>query len=376
MDLLARHPRIEETLISLAILGVSYLAAKLLSILFTKVLARAAAQTATTLDDRLVAALQRPLAYVLFLAGAFVAVSRLPITDKWEARLDSLLYVAAILLVALALGRAYVILLRWYMTESRAATDGGFATEFGPLASKLGKVFITAVAGIAVLQHLGVNVSSLLVSLGVGSLAVGLAAQDTLANMIAGFTLLLDRPFRIGDRIQLATGELGDVQAIGMRATRIKTPDETTVVVPNSVLVKERVVNMTRPGRQITTRVEVGVAYDCDLAQAKKILADAALASRYVDPSFAPLVVVTRFADNAVVLRVAFWARDYTEQGLAASEVYEEILKRLDAAEIEIPIPTRRVIHHDAAHMEAGPRAPEGGPRKAGGPPAPEGAPE
>ena len=75
-----------------------------------------------------------------------------------------------------------------------------------------------------------------MVSLGVGSLAVGLAAQDTLANMFAGFTLMLDRPFRVGDRIQLASGEVGDVEAIGMRATRIKTSDETILVVPNSLL--------------------------------------------------------------------------------------------------------------------------------------------
>ena len=114
---------------------------------------------------------------------------------------------------------------------------------------KLGKIFIVVLAAITLLQHFGVNVASLVVSLGVGSLAIGLAAQDTLANMFAGFTLMLDRPFRVGDRIQLATGEMGDVEAIGMRATRHPDLDETILVVPNSVLVKERVVNLSRPTR-------------------------------------------------------------------------------------------------------------------------------
>ena len=72
--------------------------------------------------------------------------------------------------------------------------------------------------------------------------------------MFAGFTLMLDRPFRVGDRIQLATGEVGDVETIGMRATRIRTTDETLLVVPNSLLVKERLVNLSRPGRQLATQ--------------------------------------------------------------------------------------------------------------------------
>src|SRR6185295_9657089 len=103
-----------------------------------------------------------------------------------------------------------------------AAAASEVAREFTPLFSKVGRVFIALVALTMLLQHFGVNVASLVVSLGVGSLAVGLAAQDTLANMFAGFTILLDQPFRVGDRIQLATGEIGDVQSIGMRSTVMK----------------------------------------------------------------------------------------------------------------------------------------------------------
>ena len=139
----------------------------------------------------------------------------------------------------------------------------------------MGKVFIALVAVTVLLQHFGVNVASLVVSLGVGSLAIGLAAQDTLANMFGGFTLMLDRPFRVGDRIQLATGEVGDVEAIGMRATRIRTTDEMLLVVPNSALVKDRVVNYNLPSRALTTNVEVDVAYGSPLDAARSLLAEA-----------------------------------------------------------------------------------------------------
>jgi small-conductance mechanosensitive channel len=354
MDLLAAHPRLREVLISALILGLSYFAARALSFLFGRLLTRASQRTTSAIDDRLVVALKRPLTYVLFLAGAFVAVERLPIPGRWEQRIDSTLYVLGVLLITLALARVSRILLQWYTTTQSQAAGNGLAAEFGPLANKLATLFIVLLAAITVLQHLGVNVSSLVVSLGVGSLAVGLAAQDTLSNMFAGFTLLLDRPFRIGDRIQLATGESGDVEAIGMRATRIKTGDEAVLIVPNSLLVKERVVNLTRPTRHITTRLNVGVAYGTDLGAAKRLLIESALASSFVDPALPPLALVTQFGDFAVSLRLVFWARDYAQQGLALDDVHEQVYKRFRQAGIEIPLPVRRVLY------ESGPKAPPG----------------
>ena len=343
-----RDPRLRELAASGTILLGSYLGARFLSYLMGQMLARAARRTAPALDDRLIRALQRPVTYALFLVGAYAALHRLPGQDRWTDRLDDVLYALAVVVVSLALVRAYGILLAWYQTESPRGAGEPLTAEFGPLLSKLGKVLIGLLAVIAVLQHFGVNVQSLVVSLGVGSLAVGLAAQDTLANMFAGFTLLLDRPFKVGDRIQLSTGETGDVEAIGIRATRIRTLDDTILVVPNSLLTKERLVNQTRPTRQIATRLDVGVAYGSDLAQVKRILVDSALSASHVDGDRPPLALVTRFGDFSIQCRLVFWARDYAQQGLAASEVHEQIYRRLAEAGIEIPFPTQRLIQPTA----------------------------
>jgi small-conductance mechanosensitive channel len=194
-----------------------------------------------------------------------------------------------------------------------------------------------------------VDVNSLVVSLGVGSLAVGLAAQDTLANMFAGFTLMLDRPFRIGERIQLASGELGDVETIGIRATRLKTLDDTLLVIPNSVLTKEKVVNLSRPTRALTTRVEVGVAYGSDPEVVKRLLRESAQASPRIDPGREPVVLLQRFGDFSVNYLLIFWVSDYLEQGLCRSEVQEQVYRRLAEAGIEIPFPVRRVIQETKA---------------------------
>ena len=242
----------------------------------------------------------------------------------------------AVVTVGVAVARAYRIFLGWYAGRPQLPGGSDLAREFNPLFAAVGTIFIAVIAAITVLQHFGVNVASLVVSLGVGSLAIGLAAQDTLANMFAGFTLMLDRPFRAGDRIQLAHGEVGDVEAIGMRATLIKTAENSILVVPNSLLVKERLVNQSRPTRRLMTRVEVGVAYGSDLDRVKEVLTQAALSSDHVDPDPPPAVLLARLGDFAVHFVVVFACSDYLDQGEARGEVAEAVYRGLAEAGIEI----------------------------------------
>ena len=341
MPFLGAHPRAAALLESLAVLALSYLAARLAALLLGRVLARR--RDAPEVRFRLADALDGPVTCALFLVGAWVAVHRAPLSAAVQARIDTALFVVAVGIVAVAVIRAYRIFLGWYAGRPHlAGTD--LAREFNPLFAMVGTIFIAILAVITILQRFGVNVASLIVSLGVGSLAIGLAAQDTLSNMFAGFTLMLDRPFRVGDRIQLASGELGDVEEIGMRATTIKTPDDTILVVPNSLLVKERLVNLSRPTRHLTTKVEVGVAYGSDPAKVKAALREAALSSPLVDHAREPLLQLSRFGEFAVHFVVVFWASDYAQQGAARAEVAEAAYRGLAAAGIEMPMapPPRR----------------------------------
>jgi len=338
---LADHPALKEFLGSLLWLAAAYVAARVASFLIGLLIERA---NERGVDQQLLSALKRPITYALFLFGAWAAVNRMPVSARVDAVVDGAIFAFGVLLVTLALARAYSILLDWYAARAHPeAASRDLAREFNPLFSKVGKVFIALIALSMLLQHFGVNVASLVVSLGVGSLAVGLAAQDTLSNMFAGFAILLDRPFRVGDRIQLATGETGDVQSIGMRSTVMKTPEETVVIVPNSLLVKERLVNLSRPTRHLVTRVEVAVVFGSDLRRVRQVLTDAARSSARVDPEREVVVLITRLHESAVNFVVMFWARDYAEQGLARTEVYEAVHDGLTAAGIEVPRPPYRI---------------------------------
>ena len=286
---------------------------------------------------RLAVALRGPLTAALFLVGAWVAVHRLTLHVRWLNALDAAIFSAGVLVAAVSVARLFGLLLEWSASRAGGSGERHPIVEFRPLLGKLGTVFNALVATITLLQHFGIDVASLVVSLGVGSLAVGLAAQDTLANMFAGFTLLLDRPFRIGDRIQLASGEVGDVEAIGMRATRIRTTDDLTLVVPNSLLVKERLLNLSHPTRRLVTKVEVGVAYGAEGALVRRLLEEAVRAAESVDRDTPPRVLLSRFGDLALYYTIVFRARDYTEQAQARSEVLEEAHRRLGEAGVEIP---------------------------------------
>ena len=340
------HPRVAELLGSLGILLVALVGARVVAHFVARALARRKA--APDVQHRVVDALDGPFTYAVFLVGVWAAVHRAPLAFRWKDRLDTALFVVAVAVVALAAARVYRIFLGWYAARAQAAGGDDLAREFNPMFSMVGSIFIGTVAVIAILNRFGVNVASLVVSLGVGSLAVGLAAQDTLANMFAGFTLMLDRPFRAGDRIQLASGEVGDVDAIGMRATLIKTLDDTVLVVPNSLLVKERLVNMSRPTRSVTTRLEVGVAYGSDLERVKQVLVAAARAAPGVDPAREPVVIFNRFGELAVNALLVFWVTDYTQQGTALGAAHVDVHRRLAEAGIEIPVLVNRVLREGA----------------------------
>ncbi len=340
---LVDDPRLQALLTVAIILTASWLVAFVISWLMCRVLRRVR-RTASAEDDARIALLKRSLGRSIFFFGGTTVSAVLPVGESWRGRILQTLVALGIVFATMTFIRA------WRLVLSRTGYDRDgsakpWAKDFEPLLSTVGSVALGMFGLIALLRSFDIDVNSLVVSLGVGSLAVGLAAQDTLANMFAGFALMADRPFLIGDRIQLASGETGDVEAIGIRATRMRTLDDTLLIVPNRELTKERVVNLSRPGRSVIARLDVGVAYGSDLEKARRIVTEAVLSSGYVDRGHQPDVLVTKLGDFSIGLRAVFSVRDYTELNLAVSEVYEAIYRDLARAGIEIPYPVQRQIH-------------------------------
>ena len=209
------------------------------------------------------------------------------------------------------------------------------------------KLGVYSVAGYLGLAAWGINATAMAASFGVVGLAVGFAAQQSLANLFAGVLIIADAPYQIGDILELETGDRGEVVDIGIRSTRLVTTDGIEIIVPNSIMANTRVVNETGgPLRPRRVRVPIGVAYGTDLEHAKEVLCAAMEGLPFVlagPPGAPPGVVVRGFGDSSVDLEVMVWIFEPRDLLPAEDAVNMAIYNSLNRAGIEIPFPQRDV---------------------------------
>jgi small-conductance mechanosensitive channel len=218
-------------------------------------------------------------------------------------------------------------------------------------------VIIYTVAIILALDLLGVNVMPFIAGAGVLGIAIGFAAKDTLSNLIAGVLLIIDRPFEIGDRIEVWTAPSGsstwgDVIDIGIRATRIKTTDNIVIIIPNNEIMKRDIINYTIISSKIRVRINIGVAYDADLVKAKKIILDIADGIEWIAKEPKPKVMVRLFGESSVDLQARVWIKDARKRMDTVSEITDRVKEGFDQNGIEIPYPKRDIV---ITHRQADP---------------------
>lgn len=211
----------------------------------------------------------------------------------------------------------------------------------------IANIAVTVVAIIAALDQLGISPASLLAVVGAASLAVGLALKDSLSNFAAGVMLVLFRPFTKGDYVD-AGGESGTVNEVSLNSTRLLTPDNKMVLVPNSQIWNGSITNYSA---EDTRRVDlvIGVGYDDDLKKAHDVIMDVLQNHDKVLQDPAPAVWVSNLGDSSVDFNVRPWVAtaDYWS-------VYSDVLHRsklaLDEAGISIPYPQSDVYMHQVAN--------------------------
>jgi small-conductance mechanosensitive channel len=185
-------------------------------------------------------------------------------------------------------------------------------------------------------------VTAFATALGLGGLAISLAAKDTVADAIAGFIILVDRPFRISDRIEIqGAGTWGDVVDIGLRTTRIRTRDNRLIIVPNSVIGDNQVINYSYPDPQYRIETHLGIAHGTDIETARQIIVDTVRQVEGILPDRPVDALYVEMGDSAMVFRVRWWIESYRDTRRMFDKVHTALQHALDEARIECPFPTQ-----------------------------------
>ncbi|GAB6907860.1 MscS Mechanosensitive ion channel [Desulfosarcina cetonica] len=256
---------------------------------------------------------------------------------------------AILIIVAATPIKALLLIVLEYLERNLAdRTETHIDNIVIDLLNKFSGAIVYATAVVIALDVIGVNVMPFIAGAGVMGVAVGFAAKDTLSNLIAGILLIIDRPFEIGDRIEVwsapaGSATWGDVIDIGLRATRIRTTDNIVVIIPNNEIMTRDIVNYTIISTSIRVRVNINVAYDADIAKTKALIIQAAQLADWILRDPPPKVVVRDFGESAVSLQLRVWIQDARRRMDTISHITDTVKSLFEQHDIEIPYPKRDI---------------------------------
>ena len=301
------------------------------------------ARTKTQLDDLLLGLLNGPVKVVAFVIFLNIGLGVFDWPAVVNKILDKGLKVVVAATITYAVLKLIDLLMGYWRHRSAAEADRTFDEQLFPIIRKTLKVFVVVVAVLVTSQNLGFDITAAIAGLSVGGLALGLAAQDTVANLFGAVAVFIDKPFRIGDRITLDTID-GIVETIGLRSTRVRNLDGHLVTIPNKTVGNATITNIARRPN-IKTAMNIGITYDTPAEKVKRALQ--ILKEVYKDhpKTFDCLISFNQFADSALNIQVVHWwnSTDYKEYLAGFQEMNLAVKERFDQEGINFAFPSRTI---------------------------------
>lgn len=303
--------------------------------------ARRAQASKNKLDDILVAVLQtiRPLFYIMF--AALIALQTLPLPQSVEGIVQALLLVVLVVQALIALQTLIAHSARTYLLTHEAQEKGQDAALVFGIAVLKGIVWVVGI--LFLLSNLGVNITSLAASLGIGGVAVALALQSVLEDLFSSFSIYFDKPFEVGDFI-IVGDKMGVVEKIGIKTTRLRALQGEQIVISNKELTVAQVQNFKRLEERRVV-FSLGVTYDTTQEHMKQIPQIIKSIIDKVDNTRFDRAHFYQFGDSALLFEVVYYLRsaDYTEYMDAQQIIHLAIKDEFEKLEIEMAFPTRMV---------------------------------
>jgi MscS family membrane protein len=349
---LHKHPSLQRTFLgvelwqyvaSLIYIFLAFAVARVLDYLICVQLKKWAEKTSTTLDDIIISIAHGPIKVVSFVIFLHIGLQ----VFRWPGWIEIWISRGLQLVVAISLTYMLVKLIDVSIVHWRrraAAKEKTFNEQLFPVISKALKTFVIIIAILVTSQNMGLNITGVLASLSIGGLALGLAAQDTVANLFGAVAVFVDKPFQVGDSVKLESVE-GTVESIGLRSTRIRNPDGHLITVPNKTMGNATIINITRRP-SIRTVMDIGLTYDTPPAKVRRavqILTDVYKSH----PKTKDLVVAfNQFAASALNIRVVHWwdGADNKQYMAGLQELNLAVQEKFEAEKIAFAFPTQTVL--------------------------------
>ena len=307
------------------------------------ILRRLTAKTETKIDDVIIDMLDEPLVLVVTAFGLRLAVSTLVLPGGMTEFLGNALQGLIVVAVAWIIVRLFDAVITHVLQPAVAGSESDLDDQLLPIVRKGGKTILWSLGIIMALNNAGYDVAALIAGLGIGGLALAMAAQDTVKNVFAGFTIFTDRPFVLGDRV-VVSGFDGPVEEIGLRTTRIRTLAGRQVTIPNSSISNSAVENITsEPSRKVV--MTLGLTYDTSpdgMRRAMEILGEIE-AQHGEDTVNDPVIAFSGYGDFAMNVLFIYYIRKGADIMGTQTSVNLAILDRFNAEGLAFAFPTQTI---------------------------------
>jgi len=341
--------------ISVLIIIGTMLIAKLVSLFNRKVVKRFTEKTANRLDDIVYQAIESPILFAIMLAGIWISFYRLDFPDGFIKGIGTSYRILVVLNATWFFAHLINSFIEVYWTNASddSARTRKHTSRMMPVVKRSILVIVWCIGIVMALSNVGVNITALLGTLGIGGIAFALAAQDTIKNIFGAFTIFTDRPFSIGDTVKIDQFE-GTIVDVGIRSTKIRNYDKRLITLPNYKVADASIINITaEPMRRVV--MKLGLTYSTTpekMEKAMDILLKIPDKVEYV-ASKDLVANFTDFLDSALVITFIYFIQKRGDIGKVTSNVNMEILRSFNGAGIEFAFPTQTIYVGKDTNEEA-----------------------
>lgn len=330
---------------AIMILFSSFILALVINFIFEKIFTRITSKTKFSSDDLILSALKRPIFNTVLLAGTYVALEVISLSGKILTLLDNILLSILIIVWIFAAIKINRILFEHIIPKVTSKTKSDMDDEILPLVKSISNLILIFIGLMILMKSIwSFDITPILASAGVLGFAVAFAAKDAISQLFGGISIYFDRPFKKGDRIEIGAGEIGIVDEIGLRSTRIRNFYNNMIIIPNSEIANSKIINYNYPNDKMMVKIMIGAAYGSDVAKVKKVLLGIAKSIEEVIDNPAPNIRFDNHGESSLDFAMIMWVRNPGDKMTVRDKVNTAIDKEFRKNRIDIPFPTRTII--------------------------------